>query len=144
MCQTSFLPVFWYLFFVFWDKMQKPAKYDWKDSNMALFGSDTEKQVCVLQFCERDASLVVRIIYTYARHKLYDDGWYLLLHLFYILDQVYVEWCSMWLLCCILLRKVLFCKQVNRNTTFSLHHYCLINLCTYFIDMDNNIQVWIQ
>lgn len=25
--------------------MQKPAKYDWKDSNMALFGSDTEKQV---------------------------------------------------------------------------------------------------
>lgn len=25
--------------------MQKPAKYDWKDSNMALFGSDQEKQV---------------------------------------------------------------------------------------------------
>lgn len=25
--------------------MQKPKKYDWKDSNMALFGSDTEKKV---------------------------------------------------------------------------------------------------
>jgi len=25
--------------------MQKPKEYDWKDSNMALFGSDTEKQV---------------------------------------------------------------------------------------------------
>jgi len=25
--------------------MQKPEKYDWKDSNMALFGSDTDKQV---------------------------------------------------------------------------------------------------
>jgi len=25
--------------------MQKPKQYDWKDSNMALFGSDTEKQV---------------------------------------------------------------------------------------------------
>jgi gelsolin len=25
--------------------MQKPNKYDWKDSNMALFGSDTEKEV---------------------------------------------------------------------------------------------------
>lgn len=25
--------------------MQKPQEYDWKDSNMALFGSDTEKQV---------------------------------------------------------------------------------------------------
>ena len=23
----------------------KPKKYDWKDSNLALFGSDTEKQV---------------------------------------------------------------------------------------------------
>lgn len=25
--------------------MQKPKKYDWKDSNLALFGSDTERQV---------------------------------------------------------------------------------------------------
>ena len=25
--------------------MQKAKKYDWKDSNMALFGSDTEKKV---------------------------------------------------------------------------------------------------
>lgn len=25
--------------------MQKPKSYDWKDSNLALFGSDTEKQV---------------------------------------------------------------------------------------------------
>ena len=25
--------------------MQKQKKYDWKDSNMALFGSDTEKNV---------------------------------------------------------------------------------------------------
>jgi len=23
----------------------KPKKYDWKDSNLAMFGSDTEKQV---------------------------------------------------------------------------------------------------
>lgn len=23
----------------------KPKKYDWKDSNLALFGSDVEKQV---------------------------------------------------------------------------------------------------
>ncbi|XP_064635813.1 gelsolin-like protein 1 [Lineus longissimus] len=27
------------------NKMQKAKKYDWKDSNMALFGSDTEKSV---------------------------------------------------------------------------------------------------
>lgn len=27
--------------------MQKAKKYDWKDSNLALFGSDTEKKVCV-------------------------------------------------------------------------------------------------
>ena len=26
--------------------MLKAKKYDWKDSNLALFGSDTEKQVC--------------------------------------------------------------------------------------------------
>ena len=26
-------------------KMQKAKEYDWKDSNMALFGSDTEKKV---------------------------------------------------------------------------------------------------
>ena len=25
--------------------MQKAKKYDWKDSNLALFGSDTEKNV---------------------------------------------------------------------------------------------------
>ena len=25
--------------------MQKAKKYDWKDSNMALFGSETEKEV---------------------------------------------------------------------------------------------------
>lgn len=25
--------------------MQKAKKYDWKDSNMALFGSDVEKKV---------------------------------------------------------------------------------------------------
>ena len=25
--------------------LRKAKKYDWKDSNMALFGSDTEKQV---------------------------------------------------------------------------------------------------
>ena len=25
----------------------KGKDYDWKDSNLALFGSDTEKQVCV-------------------------------------------------------------------------------------------------
>lgn len=25
----------------------KAKKYDWKDSNMALFGSDTEKKVCI-------------------------------------------------------------------------------------------------
>lgn len=25
----------------------KAKKYDWKDSNLALFGSDTERQVCV-------------------------------------------------------------------------------------------------
>ena len=25
--------------------MQKPKKYNWKDSNLALFGSDVEKQV---------------------------------------------------------------------------------------------------
>ena len=25
--------------------MQKAKKYDWKDSNLALFGSDTERQV---------------------------------------------------------------------------------------------------
>jgi len=25
--------------------MQKAKDYDWKDSNMALFGSDTEKKV---------------------------------------------------------------------------------------------------
>ena len=25
--------------------MLKPKKYDWKDSNLALFGSDTEKKV---------------------------------------------------------------------------------------------------
>lgn len=28
--------------------MQKPKQYDWKDSNLALFGSDTEKKVTVL------------------------------------------------------------------------------------------------
>ena len=28
--------------------MQKAKKYDWKDSNMALFGSDTEKEVTVV------------------------------------------------------------------------------------------------
>ena len=31
-------------------KMQKAKKYDWKDSNMALFGSDTEKEVNVYLF----------------------------------------------------------------------------------------------
>lgn len=28
--------------------MQKAKEYDWKDSNMALFGSDTEKKVRAL------------------------------------------------------------------------------------------------
>lgn len=28
--------------------MQKPKQYDWKDSNLALFGSDTEKKVTFL------------------------------------------------------------------------------------------------
>ena len=27
--------------------MQKAKKYDWKDSNLALFGSDTEKKVSI-------------------------------------------------------------------------------------------------
>jgi len=35
--------------------MQKAKKYDWKDSNMALFGSDTEKEVTlalsILTYC---------------------------------------------------------------------------------------------
>lgn len=29
----------------------KPKKYDWKDSNLALFGSDTDKQVKSEHFC---------------------------------------------------------------------------------------------
>lgn len=28
--------------------LRKAKKYDWKDSNLALFGSDTEKQVKIL------------------------------------------------------------------------------------------------
>ena len=28
--------------------MQKAKQYDWKDSNMALFGSDTEKEVSAI------------------------------------------------------------------------------------------------
>lgn len=40
-----------YLFYIQTAKMQKPEKYDWKDSNMALFGSDTEKQVGDLKCC---------------------------------------------------------------------------------------------
>ena len=37
----------WYpIMYLFSDsKMIKAKKYDWKDSNMALFGSDTDKQV---------------------------------------------------------------------------------------------------
>lgn len=30
--------------------MLKAKKYDWKDSNMALFGSDTEKKVSLINF----------------------------------------------------------------------------------------------
>jgi len=30
---------------LFFSGLVKPKKYDWKDSNLALFGSDTEKQV---------------------------------------------------------------------------------------------------
>ena len=39
-------------------KMLKQKKYDWKDSNLALFGSDTEKKVrkpnLLLLFCVLD------------------------------------------------------------------------------------------
>ena len=31
--------------------MLKAKKYDWKDSNMALFGSDTEKKGCHILAC---------------------------------------------------------------------------------------------
>jgi len=31
--------------------MQKPKKYNWKDSNMALFGYDLEKNVRAENFC---------------------------------------------------------------------------------------------
>lgn len=30
--------------------MQKAKKYDWKDSNLALFGSDTEREVKTINF----------------------------------------------------------------------------------------------
>lgn len=30
--------------------MQKAKKYDWKDSNLALFGSDTEREVRAINF----------------------------------------------------------------------------------------------
>jgi len=33
------------LVFLTYAGLVKPKKYDWKDSNLALFGSDTEKQV---------------------------------------------------------------------------------------------------
>ncbi|KAJ8301209.1 hypothetical protein KUTeg_020196 [Tegillarca granosa] len=29
-------------------RLRKAKKYDWKDSNLALFGSDTEKQVKIM------------------------------------------------------------------------------------------------
>jgi hypothetical protein len=47
--------------------MQKAKKYDWKDSNLALFGSDTEKSVrrgCAI-FASCTASLLcVAVLYS--------------------------------------------------------------------------------
>lgn len=43
----------------------KPKKYDWKDSNLALFGSDTEKQVKSKQLCIvwfNDVKLVEQVL----------------------------------------------------------------------------------
>ena len=37
--------------------MQKAKKYDWKDSNMALFGSETEKEVTYL-YCSSSIFLL--------------------------------------------------------------------------------------
>jgi len=34
-----------YKFICIFTALTKPKQYDWKDSNLALFGSDTEKQV---------------------------------------------------------------------------------------------------
>lgn len=31
--------------------LRKAKKYDWKDSNLALFGSDLEKNVSLSKFC---------------------------------------------------------------------------------------------
>ena len=44
----------------------KAKKYDWKDSNMALFGSDLERQVKSKK--HRLLSLVGVVIYNYANH----------------------------------------------------------------------------
>jgi len=52
----------------------KPKKYDWKDSNLALFGSDTEKQVksktsCLVRFCAY-AMMPVRLSVTEVHWRI--------------------------------------------------------------------------
>ena len=42
--------------------MQKAKKYDWKDSNMALFGSETEKEVTYLYCCSSTILLCWKVL----------------------------------------------------------------------------------
>ena len=54
--------------------LRKAKKYDWKDSNLALFGSDTEKNVglqnCFLcRFSKIVIVLFFPVIYTYRLRK---------------------------------------------------------------------------
>lgn len=38
--------IFYFIFvYIVFEGLLKPKNYDWKDSNLALFGSDLEKQV---------------------------------------------------------------------------------------------------
>ena len=74
--------------------MLKAKKYDWKDSNMALFGSDTEKKVSLINF----VSLLDSILRDCVAVKLFmvkGNSWLFVSRYWNVeKNHIEIEWCN--------------------------------------------------